>query len=236
MSKRIPKITVPPGVKPQAAVFLVDTEFLFVSNRNGQVEQKFVSPGAIRTAFAAEPIDSGWIPEGVRRWGVGSKGVWMLRWHAPAVYPVWLPRRKRQLKVPFPGLVFFAQGNSYYIWATKGEKFDPKGRLFNSPCANVNGLGLICWGQNPHPDVVTGCFEKLWATFWEAPFSPNWANGKSREFPNNANHRLAELARRGAKRYPEDDLMPIEHRFLQSGPATLEGVVEMMVRRGGGEI
>jgi PRTRC genetic system protein B len=230
MSKRNGKLTVPAGVKPNAAIFLLDSEFLLVTNREGQLEQKYVSPGALRQAFAAEPIDSGWIPAGVRRWGISAKGTWMLRWHAPAVYPVWLPGRKRQVKVPFPALVFFAQGHAYYIWAMKGDKFDPKGRLWNAPCANVSGLGLICWGENPHPDVATGCFDRQWATFWEAPFSPNWAADKSRQFKN-ANDRLADLARRGAKEYPENDLTPLEHGLLPD-PATLEAVVERMARRG----
>src|SRR5262245_31691562 len=232
MSKRDNKIIAPAGVKPKAAIFLLESEFLLVTDRAGTVAHKYVSPGALRQAFAAEPIDTGWIPAGVRRWGVSAKGTYMLRWHAPAVYPMWLPGRKRQAKVPMPGLAFFAQGHAYYIWATKGDKFDPKGRLFNAPCANVNSLGLICWGENTHPDVATGCFDRMWAMFWEAPFSPNWANGKSRQFPQNANHRLADLASRRADRYPNDDLTPLEHRLAPS-PATLEGVVEIMVRRGG---
>jgi hypothetical protein len=70
----------------------------------------------------------------------------------------------------------------------------------------------------------------MWTTFWEAPFSPNWAAGKSRKFAN-ANDRLADLARQGATAYPEDDLTRIEHRLIPN-PATLETVVEMMARRG----
>jgi hypothetical protein len=230
MNKRNGKFIIPPGVKPQAAIYLLESEFLFVAERAGKIEQKYVSPGALRQAFSAEPIDSGWIPAGVRRWGVSVKGTWMLRWHAPALYPIWLPNRKRQVKVPFPGLIFFAQGSKYYIWATKGGAFDPKAKLWNAPCANVNALGLICWGQNAHPDVATGCFEKMWATFWEAPFSPNWATGKSAAFAN-ANDRLADLAKRGATAYPEDDLTPLRHRLLPD-PATLEATVDRMVRRG----
>ena len=231
MSTGKSKNLIPAGVEAKAAILLLKDEFLLVSNDEGAVQQKYLSPGALRQAFAAEPIDSGWIPAGVRRWGVSAKGTWMLRWHAPALYPVWLPGRKRQVKVPFPALVFFAQGSKYYIWAMKGAAFDPKAQLWNVPCANVSGIGLICWGENPHPDVATGCFDRMWATFWEAPFSPNWASGKSRKFAN-ANQRLADLARRSAKAYPEDDLMPLQHRLL-SGQATLETMVEMMIKRGG---
>src|SRR5262249_38498117 len=152
--------------------------------------QKYVSPGAVRQAFAAEPIDSGWLPAGVCRWGISAKGAWMLRWHAPAQYNVWLPGRKQVLRVPMPALVFFAQGHAYYLWAMKGRVFNPKGELCHAPCANVNSsAGLICWGENRHPDVGTGCFDAMWATFWDAPFSGSHAAGKSKAYPEDTNRR-----------------------------------------------
>ena len=224
MSKRVSKNLIPVGVNPQAAIYLVNDQFLLVANRDGKVEQKYVSPGAVRSAFAAEPVDTGWIPEGVRRWGVGAKGVYMLRWHAPAVYSVWLPERKRQARVPMPALVFFAQAKAYYIWAMRGDKFDPKGLLFNAPCANVNNLGLICWGSNPHLDVAEGgAFDRMWSLFWEAPFSGDHEAG--------ANARMAELARKKVERFPEAELTPLSHRLV-TGPCTLEAVVERFTRRG----
>jgi hypothetical protein len=222
MSKRS-ELIIPVGVRPQAAILILENEFLLCANAaDGEVEQKYVSPAAVRQAFAAEPIDSGWIPEGVRRWGVCSKGTWMLRWHAPAVYSAWLPDRKRQVRTPMPALVFFGIGKAYYIWAMKGDRFDPKGQLYNAPCANVNGVGLICWGSNPHEDCATG-FDRMWKLFWEAPFSGDHEAG--------ANGRMAELAKRRAKRFPEEKLTPLSHRLFPT--PTLEAVVERMTRRGG---
>jgi hypothetical protein len=222
MSKRS-ELIIPVGVKPQAAILVLENEFLLCAHdADGEVAQKYIGPAALRQAFAAEPIDSGWIPEGVRRWGVCSKGAWMLRWHQPAMYSAWLPDRKRPVTVPMPALVFFGIGKAYYIWAMKGERFDVKGRLFEAPCANVNALGLICWGSNPHQDVAKG-FDQMWRLFWEAPFSGDHEAG--------ANRRMAELARQKAQRFPEEKLTPLSNRLFPN-PATLEAVVERMTRRG----
>jgi len=212
---------VPVGVNPLAAIYVLEDEFLLVADEDGRATQKYVSPAAVRQAFAAEPIDSGWIPEGVRRWGVCAKGAWMLRWHAPAVYSAWLPERKRQVRTPMPALVFFGIGKAYYVWAMKGDRFDAKGLLFNAPCANVNTLGLICWGSNPHLDVAKG-FDQMWKLFWEAPFSGDHEAG--------ANRRMAELARQKAQRFPEEKLTPLSSRLFPN--PTLEAVVERMTRRG----
>lgn len=222
MNKRNGKLIIPAGVTPQAAILILENEFLLVSGDKDGIKQKYISPAAVRQAFAAEPIDSGWIPEGVRRWGVCSKGAWMLRWHAPATYSAWLPDRKRPVRVPMPALVFFGIGKAYYIWAMKGERFDAKGLLFNAPCANVSGIGIICWGSNPHLDVSNG-FDQMWKLFWEAPFSGDHDAG--------ANGLMAELARARAERFPEERLTPLSHRLF-NGSATLEAVVERMTRRG----
>lgn len=222
MNKTNGKLVIPPGVAPQAAILILENEFLLVSSDGGKLTQKYISPSAVREAFASEPVDSGWIPEGVRRWGLSSKGAWMLRWHAPAVYSTWLPDRKRQVRTPMPALVFFGIHKSYYIWAMKGAEFNPKGRLFNAPCANVSGIGIICWGSNPHEDVSKG-FDRMWKLFWEAPFSGDHNSG--------ANDLMANLAKKRANRFPEEKLTPLSHRLFP-GAATLEAVVERMTRRG----
>jgi hypothetical protein len=217
------ELIIPVGIKPQAAILILENEFLLCAHaQDGTVEQKYVSPGAVRQAFAAEPIDSGWIPEGVRRWGLSSKGAWMLRWHAPTVYSAWIPDQETPVKTPMPALVFFGIGKAYYIWAMKGETFNPQALLFNAPCANVNNIGLICWGSNPHEEVTSG-FDRMWKLFWEAPFSGDHEDG--------ANARMAKMAKRRVKRFPEDQLTPLSHRLFPK--PTLDAVVERMTRRGG---
>src|SRR5262249_19240117 len=105
-----------------------------------------------------------------------------------------------------------------------GNRFDPKAALYRAPLPNVNSTGLICFGQNPHPDVAKGGFETAWQTFWEAPFNTHQDNGKSRAFPNKINDMLKKLAKGGAKTYPVKDLV--------SAGGNLEGTVERFTRRG----
>jgi hypothetical protein len=150
----------------------------------------------------------------------------MLRYHAPAMYRAWLPERRRRVEIPMPALVFFAQGSGYYLWAMKGDKFDPKGLLYNAPCANVNYLGLICWGSNPHPDVSSGCFDSMWRLFWDAPFSGDHEAGM--------NAVMANLAKKKASRFPEGDLTPLSGRLVPN-PATIEALVNRLARKGGDE-
>ena len=57
----------------------------------------------------------------------------MLRWHKPAVYSAWLPDAEQPVKTPMPALVFFGIGKAYYIWAMKGDRFGPKGQLYEAP-------------------------------------------------------------------------------------------------------
>lgn len=226
------KITIPKDLSPDAALLVVGREFVYIGKTGKGIIRKYLSPGAVRQAFAGEPIDSGWLPENVKRWGTSAKGAWALTWHPPAIYSAWLPGRKRQVRIPMPALAFFGQGTNYYLWAFQEATFNSKARLFNAPCANVStGLGLICFGENSRPDVQTGRIDLTWRLFWDAPFSGSHTDGKDKNFKN-INEKLAAMARRKAPVYPVDDLIPSEHRLLTKQP-TLEAIVERMVRRGG---
>jgi PRTRC genetic system protein B len=229
-------LRIPKGLKPEAVICIAGDEFVLIAQKINCIVQKIVAPGAVRQAFAAQPVDSGWLPQGINRWGSGPKGQWMLRWHPPAMRPVALPGRKTHARIAMPALVFFGQGTHYYIWAMKGEKFDPRAHVFNAPCANVNTMGLICWGTNPKREAAVG-FEAMWKLFWEAPFSTNWSNGKSKKHPNAVNAMLIELAKSKTAKYPEDDLVPLQHRLISASgrfnePITLDQLVELITRRG----
>src|SRR5215211_6791897 len=52
-------------------------------DQNGVVYEKIVSPWAVREAFTSEVIDSGWLPEEVRRYGVCRFGEWFLGFIPP---------------------------------------------------------------------------------------------------------------------------------------------------------
>jgi hypothetical protein len=62
-----------------ALLFLHGDQYLFrYRKQDGGVVYKFVSPAAVRTAFAEETIDTGWLPSHVARWGIGKRGEWLV--------------------------------------------------------------------------------------------------------------------------------------------------------------
>lgn len=234
MKDKTELLQLPPGIEATALIGITRDQFLVVARQGGKVITKALAPGAIRAAFNAQPVDSGWLPENVIRYGSSPKGEWMLGWYPPAVRRCFLDGRKRPLTVPMPGLFFFGQGNSYYLWATKEKTFNANAILFNAPVPNVNGLGLICWGTNQHPAVTGDVFPLLWSLFWDAPFTANWSGGKSARHPRDVTPLLRELA--GKHAYPLADLQPLNHRLLHSASVTITQMVEMMARRGGDDV
>lgn len=226
MSELLPTTTacqLPPNAT--AALYWIDgEELLFQSVRDGAQISKHVAPSAVRQAFVSEPVDSGWLPQGVVRWGQSSRGTWMLRWHAPTVYTIRLAQAKRALRVPLPALLWFGQGRQYYLFAQAGARFEPNGELFRAPLANVNTIGLICFGKNAHPDVAKGGFETAWQTFWAAPFNDDHSGGKSRvQRDGSINVMLRELAQKKTKAYPVKDLVTMG--------VTLEKALAKLTRR-----
>ena len=211
----------------EAALFFYEGQYLFEHGGDGSVKSKLVSPAAVRQAFSNEPVDSGWLPEGVLRWGAGSRGVWMVRFHKPAVRTLLFDngsKRPRKIKVPTPALVWLAQGHSYFIFAMKGRTCNPSNPLFHAPLANVNSSGLICFGSNAHPDCAKH-FDEVWRTFWAAPFNDDHSNGKSVAHRENVNRQLRALAKQKATVYPERDLVRVGR--------TLDQVVDSLAKRGG---
>lgn len=215
----------PPGA--QAALFFADGQYFFQAIANDSFVSKSVSPAAVKQAFANEPMDSDWLPPNVNRYGVSSRGMWMVRWHAPATYSLNLDtgQRIRKLRVALPALVWFGQRHAYYIWAMKGARFDPQAGLFRAPLPNVNHQGLICFGQNNHPDVAKGGFEKSWSVFWDAAFNNDHVGGKSRTHEQSIIPKLVFLAKTKAAKYPVEDLIPMQ--------TSLDAAIKQMTNRGG---
>jgi PRTRC genetic system protein B len=223
MSKAKDKLNlmIPPGT--DAALCFIGEQYwlsYFDGERQGG---KFLSPAAVRSAFRNETIDSGWLPVGVSRVGEGNRGKWMVRYLPPMHYALMITGRKRPLQLPMPALVWFGINHNYYIWAMKGNRLNPKDALYHAPVANVNSSGLICFGQNAHPDVAKGGFEQTWKTFWDAPFNDHQDGGKSKSHPKNINAKLIGLAKAKAKSYPEGDLMPAGF--------TLDAAIERLTNR-----
>lgn len=221
-TKKSISLAAPEGAS--AALYFLEGSYCFQSVGDGSVVQKFVSPASVRDAFAKEPLDSGWLPPGVNRYGVSAKGAWMVRWHAPAIYDVHLEGIKQPLRVPMPSLIWIGQKHNYFILAAREKTFTQNAMLYRAPLANVNRSGLICFGANAHPDVAAGGFDRAWRTFWEASFNNDHDDGKSEKYPDAINDHLRELARAKAKTYPLVDLV--------STHTTLNAAIERLTKRG----
>lgn len=228
MSKRTnqiqPAILAPLGLRADAALFFISNEIVFHAVGDDGTEQiKFVAPVTLREAFAKEPLDSGWLPPGVNRYGSSSRGDWMVRWHEPAIYSIRLEGRQQALRVPMPSLIWIGVRNHYYVFAARERSLKPNAELFHAPVANVNTHGLICFGSNAYRDLAKGGFDPAWRMFWEAPFNNHHDSGKSKAFPTAINQQLQKLAKEKAKTYPLKDLV--------STHTSLDAMVSRLTRR-----
>src|SRR5712691_5513853 len=62
-----------------AALLFTRGQYLLYDRQGGEVRVKGVSAQALRAAFAEEPVDSGWLPPGVIRYGLGPAGTFFVR-------------------------------------------------------------------------------------------------------------------------------------------------------------
>ncbi len=212
-----------------AALIIADDQYLLRYRDHDQQVFKFLSPAAVRIAFNHEPIDSGWLPAGVRRWGVTPTG------HFAVLN---IPRAKHQLlfdhdpkvfdsdasvvplTVPLPTLVFAGLGLNHYLWALASNPFQPNATLYHAPLPNVHPDGQVCWGVNTPPNVEH--IAQAWQLFCAVPFSEHLCSGKSKAYPNDVRLRLRDLAQR-KRLYPVRDLVVTNW--------TLEQAVAQLLRR-----
>ncbi len=200
-----------PWAEEQAALVFAGGQYLFRWKEGEVVHSKFISPASVRAAFSAEPIDTGWIPSNIRRWGTGPAGDWAVLSIRPMRHALILENGTRDptvaLEVPLPALVFVRIAAACYVWALKHE-FAPDVLLHHAPLPNVDGSGKICFGAN---QLEGRTIAESWQLFLDSPFTSHQANGKSRRQPNDVRLLLASLGDR--KRYPLRDLLPLQPRI-----------------------
>lgn len=200
-----------PFAEEQAALVFVGSQFLFRWRQGDAVQSKFISPASVRAAFSAEPIDTGWLPPNIRRWGTGASGDWAVLAIPPMRHALLFEHITQDiptmtLDVPLPALVFMRIGSAGYIWALKDE-FAPDAVLYHAPLPNVNHSGAICFGGNR----LEGCtLSQAWQLFLDSPFTSHQTNGKSRRQPDDVRLLLASLHKK--RRYPLRDLAPLQPR------------------------
>ncbi len=173
---------------------------------------KCLSPTALRIAFANAPIDSGWIGEGVVRWGTSKEGEWAVKFIPPEKHILDCDELGR-VQTPMPGLVFVGKGHSYWLWTLATKVFDPDASLWVAPLPNVYApSGQICWGQHQPPAATAQSINKAWKLFISSPFNSHLSNNKSKRHTNDVRHQLLALHKKQPKActYPLSDLVPIK--------------------------
>lgn len=208
-----------PGSRPllelQGELLMYGGQFLFHYAQDGQEYHKPIGPAALRTVFSGQPVDSGWMPPGVVRWGDGIHGTYVVMWIAPAKHTIQVlmpaagadkKESAEEIAVYLPGMVFAGRGTKWYLWATKGREFSPSSEVLEAPLPNVHLGGPICWGDNKVPEANGSTIREAWELFISSPFNDHLAGGRSKAFPNDVRGQLTKLAK--AKReYPLNDLV-----------------------------
>lgn len=231
----------------EAELLMFKGQYLLHYKQGGAERFKLLSPMSLRAAFNAQPVDSGWLPPGTVRWGEGAFGKYAVGWLPPGVRRLLVevevteatkrakkkkaPRTQvEEVMVPLPGLVFMGMGREYFVWAVPGTSFDAASPVYHAPLSNVYNDGRICWGSSAPPEVSVETFGEACALFFSSTFNDHLMGRRCRSYPNDVRVQLLKLAADGAAEYPEDDLIPFEHRYANS-KATIGEVVDSRVLR-----
>ncbi len=221
-----------PMARDETASLMIMTadQYLFrYRDKGGATIYKFVSPAAVRAAFAHETIDTAWLPLNVRRWGVAPHGEWLLVTQRPQVYAFSFTavaaNETVTLNIPMPALAFFGYGQRYYLWAFADRELTGDSPLYAAPLPNVDGNGAICFGTNLMPHACTGTIGEAWAIFLASPFSSHAVNGKSKACPDDVRLQLEKLAQAQKGRYPLRDLVPLHRTANQAIDNILRGMM-----------
>jgi PRTRC genetic system protein B len=226
----------------EAALLFTKGQYILYQRRSGEVVCKGVSAQALRAAFVEEPVDSGWLPEGVMRWGSGPAGTFIVKFVPAGKQEIRLstnnPAEPLIIAPPLPALIFAGVNQTYYVWALREKHCDPTAQLYHAPFPNVHFDGNICFGSNRPPTVAWKTFDDAWRLFISSPFNADMVRGKSQTFTDDVRDQLAALAQSHAKSYPVQDLMPYigGQRLMRTQELrTLNDVVDYYLSKKGDE-
>ena len=200
-----------------------DITFLWTDEREqstkGTTYCKNVEPAQVKAILGDIPVDSGWLPPHVRRWGLSSHGIFVVAFIQPQVYDLRLtntwdkPRfgakKVLRLRCPLPGFVFAGRGTDYRVWAL-AEDFSPLAKLQRAPLPNTYvSEGSICWGSNVPPVCAPDTILNAWKVFITSPFNDHLVGGQSQS-QKDVREVLLQLAEAEANVYPVKDLVPCQ--------------------------
>lgn len=195
-----------------ALLFVCGDQYLFrYRTRDGGTAFKFLSASAVRAAFAEEAIDTYWLPQQVRRCGIGRRGEWVIVAQPPQRYSLLFQGETEseptRIDVPMPGLAFLGYGQRYCVWSFKDKELRGETILFAAPLPNVDANGAICFGTNLVPPASTKTIEDAWKLFFATPFTSHSVDRKSNAYPEDVRKQLNRLVVGKHRRYPLSDLV-----------------------------
>jgi hypothetical protein len=218
----VPSLTTPiQSAKENPRIEFRDGQFVFcMTNEAGGLVERFISAAQVRQAFTGIPIESGWLPPGVMRWGNGIRGEWAVGFIPPRVHELELTREVAtapgadptagtpvpplaseidRIRVPLPGLVWFGIATSYWIWAVKTETLQPYQEIYRAPLPNIYADGSICWGLVKPERMTAKTLFKAYDLFMGTTFNNHLANAKSKSKRDDVRVMLRDLARAAAE-------------------------------------
>lgn len=231
MIKPSPEKLFPIPFGAEAALYFLPGQYVLQYSASGCQAVKFLGPKAVAAAFSKEAVDSGWLPPGTIRAGVSNAGHYLITFHPPAVREIfveWGNGSRRKIatwRVALPALVVAGIRSAYYVWAVSNfaGTVHPDLKIARAPFPNLNNLGLVCFGANPHLQVQNGGFARTLETFWAAPFSDHQTNGKCSSEPADVRKLLKQLHDQKATEFPAGELQPMG--------ATLDSAVDRLINR-----
>jgi PRTRC genetic system protein B len=128
-----------------------------------------------------------WVPPGIRRLGLQTEGMKVLRYN-----------------VPLPGLIFICRpGVSPYVYAATERPAAPKDKVYKAPLANVYDDGRTCPGDHKYPTVIADIPDSFFRSFFSRGAD---LGGRSKKHPKDIIEMWKDLDKKEGKEYPISDL------------------------------
>jgi len=217
-----------PPFGAQAALYFLDgnNQALFCRYENGGIRSKLVGLADIQAALTGSEFDSGWVSNGLLRFGNSPSGRWTVSVHPARV--VNLNLDDETIKIPLPKAIMIRHSTLVRIFAVADKEVTPESKMYVYPLPHVGQDGSICWGNVIRKDQMSP--SELLDLFLSSGFSAHSVGGKSRKYTD-IRSMLCALSKKHATKYPFNDLVPLGNRCY--GHQTLDGFLNEVIIKNG---
>lgn len=207
-------------------LIFLDGQLLFhYFDREAQTDAyKLLTVDSVRQAFMKESFDSGWIPEGIARWGITPGCLWFVKFIPPGRHKFYfadmgLQFPSRSQILPMPALVFVGIGSDkrdrYHVFALAEDKIltHVKQEVFYAPLPNIGNNGAICFGDANPPKVTLQNADAAWKLFLETEFNNHSQDKKSQYSDKSIYEAYQHFLTPDSETYPVSDLVRFRYSF-----------------------